>query len=274
LTLSKVEVRTDQGVMLPLLLDDISEGILVQKITGLGPVRANIVSSSFARLDGEQYQSSRREKRNIVLQLGLEPDYTNQTVREIRNRLYQFFLPKKRVNLRFYTDNFPTVDISGYVESFDADLFTRDPSAGISVLCFDPDFYEPTQVTVSGSTVSSGVTGNIDYEGTVDTGVVFQLKVNRSITGFTIFNTPAGQPVQSLQVTGNFLSGDTIDISTVPGDKFAQMTRGGTRSSILYAVSPYATWTSLQPGNNAFRVYAEGAAIPYTVRYTKKHGGL
>src|SRR5687768_8673183 len=96
--LNKVEARTDLGAMLSLPFDDISSGYLVQSIEGLDPVPANIVSTSFARLDGEQYQSSRREKRNPILRLGLEPDYTTQTVRELRNNLYRWFMPGKNVN--------------------------------------------------------------------------------------------------------------------------------------------------------------------------------
>lgn len=274
MTLNKAEVRTDQGVLLSLPLDDISEGYLVQDIKGLDPVPANIVSSSFANQDGEQFQSARREKRNIIFQLGLEPDYTTQTVRELRNNLYKWFLPKKNANMRFFTDDFPTVDISGRVESFDCPLFVKDPVATVSLICFDPDFYEPVQVTVAGNTTAGTASGNIPYSGTVDTGIVFNMPINRSITGFTIYHQPDGEQVQTLQVTGNFFSGDVVEISTVPGNKYAYLTRGGIISSILYTVSPYAVWTKLQPGDNALRVYVEGAAIPYTIQYTNKHGGL
>jgi hypothetical protein len=246
----------------------------VQDIKGLDPVDANMVSSSFANLDGEQFQSARREKRNIVFQIGLEPDYTNQTVRDLRRNLYRFFLPKRNANMRFLSDDFPTVDIAGKVESFDCPLFVKDPVATISLLCFDPDFYEPIQVTVEGATTAGTTAGNIDYEGTVDTGIVFRLNVNRSVPGFTIYNQPAGELVQTMQVTDDFLAGDIVEISTVPGNKYAQRTRAGVVTSILYAVSPYAAWTRLQPGDNALRVYAEGAAVPFSIQYTNKHGGL
>ena len=274
MTLNKVEVRTDQGVLLSLPLDDISDGYLVEDISGLDPVPANIVSSSFARLDGEQYQSSRREKRNPVFRIGLEPDYTSETVQQLRTRLYKFFLPKKSVNMRFFSDEFPTVDIAGRVETFNCPLFVKDPVATVSVICFDPDFYEPVLKTMSGTTVSNEVPGIINYTGSVDTGVVFRMTLNRSLSAFAIYHTPEGEQAQTMQITGNFLAGDVLTISTVPGDKYATRTRGGAVSSILYTVSPYAVWTKLQPGNNALRVYAEGAGIPYTIQYTNKHGGL
>lgn len=272
--LNKVEARTDQGALLSLPFDDISGGYLVQGIDGLDPVPANIVSTSFARLDGEQYQSARREKRNLILKLGLQPDYTTQTVRELRNNLYRFFMPRQNSNFRFYTDDFPTVDISGRIETFDCPLFVKDPIATISVLCFDPDFYEPIEVEVSGSTTAGTTMGTIDYQGTVDTGIVFTLNVDRTLSGFTIYHQPEGEQVRTLVVVGSFIAGDVVEISTVPGNKYANLTRGSVITSILYTVSPYSDWTHLQSGLNDLRVYAEGAAIPYTIRYTNKHGGL
>lgn len=272
--LDKVEVRTDQGELLSLPFADISSGYLVQSIEGLDPVPANIVSSSFARLDGEQYQSSRREKRNLIIKLGLEPDYTTQTVQELRNNLYRWFLPPRNGNFRFFTDDNPLVDISGRAETFDCPIFVKEPVATISVLCLDPDFYEPVEIEISGSTTSGTTMGNIDYEGTVDTGIVFTININRSLTGFTVYHQPIGEQVRTLVVQGQFVAGDTVEISTVPGNKYATLTRGSVVSSVLYLVSPYSDWTRLQPGDNGLRVYAEGAAIPYTIRYTNKHGGL
>lgn len=272
--LDKVEVRTDQGELLSLPFADISGGYMVQSIEGLDPVPANIVSSSFARLDGEQYQSARREKRNLIVKLGLEPDYTSQTVEQLRNNLYRWFLPPRNANFRFFTDNNPLVDISGRVETFDCPIFVKEPVATMSILCLDPDFYEPIEVEIAGQTTAGTAMGNIDYEGTVDTGIVFTININRSLTGFTLIHQPAGEQQRRLDVVGQFVSGDVVAISTVPGNKYVTRTRGSVISSVLYMVSPYADWTRLQPGNNGFRVVAEGAAIPYTIRYTNKHGGL
>lgn len=272
--LSKVEARTEQGVMLSLTLQDISNGYSVQNIEGLDPVPANIVSSTFAGLDGEQYQSSRREKRNIILTLGLEPAYSSMSVRELRNRLYGFFMPKRASSLRFFVDGAPTVDISGRVETFDCPMFVKEPKATISIICFNPDFYNANVVEVAGETTSSSSNMTLNYLGSVDSGVSIEISINRAIEGFTIYHTPSGEQPRAMEVSGSFLEGDVVRIVTSPGSKSATLTRGGVLSSILYAVSPYADWTRLQPGNNGFRIQLAGAAIPYVVRYTHKYGGL
>jgi hypothetical protein len=272
--LYQVEAQTEQGLILPLPLQDISGGYLVKDIEGLDPVQANIVSSSFARLDGEQYQSSRREKRNIILKLGLEPDYSTTSVRSLRDNLYKFFMPKKVSYLKFLSEDFPTLNTEGRVESFVCPLFTADPEATISIICFDPDFYDPEVNTISESSVSTETDINIVYDGSVDSGIVFTLNVNRTLTGFTIYHTPEGEQARTMTFAGSLLAGDVLEISTVPGKKYATLNRAGVSSSFLYGVSPYSDWIRLQPGNNGFRVQMTGAAVPYTVGYTEKYGGL
>lgn len=274
--LEKVEVRTDQGLLLTLPLQNVSSGFVVESIDGLDPVKATIVSSAFAQLDGEQYQSSRREKRNIILTLGIEPDYAITNVADLRRQLYNFFMPKSRVQFRFFQTGEPVLEIYGRVESFDSSKFTKEPSAVISVLCFDPDFYTQQSVVIEGTTTSSSVVTTHNYEGTVETGFLFSLLIDRAITEFTIYHSPADDSLRSLgfSVATSLEAGDVLKISTQPGNKYVTLTRAGVDSSYLFGVSPQSNWINLFPGANELRVFAEGAAIPYTIEYTTKYGGL
>src|SRR5687768_15048880 len=100
--LTRVDVTTRQGNLLSLLLEEISSGLVVEEIEGLDPVRAILVSSSYAGQDGEQYQSSKRERRDIKITLGIEPDETVEEVADVRRRIYAYFMPKSEVNLKFF----------------------------------------------------------------------------------------------------------------------------------------------------------------------------
>lgn len=272
----KFEARNKQGDLLSLQLDDDSDSYLVQDIDGLGPVKATLVSSSFAGLDGEQYQSSRREARNIKVQLGLNPDPAAlETYDSLRNDLYKFFMSESKTSLRFYKESGLYVDIPGVVESCDPSIFTQEPAMDISIMCFDPDFYDPNPVHLTtGSTTSGATTTVIPYAGSVDTGIVFTLNVNRTLSGFTLYHTPPNDSVRSLDFSGSLVSGDVLVISTVPGSKGVTLTRSGVQSSMLWAVSPQSNWLALEQGSNEFRAYATGAAIPYTLDYTTKYGAL
>ena len=281
--LSGLDITNSWGSVLSLSLEDISSGFVIKSIEGLDPVKATIVSSSFANMDGEQYHSSRREARNIKLTIGLEPDYAYTSVEQLRKQLYSFFMPKTAAIMTFKMfDKFATnilqqklnLSIAARIESFEAPLFTDKPEAVISLMCFDPDFYDPNVVIFSGNTVSDLTETTLTYDGTVDTGVLFTLKPNRAITAFTIYSRPADQTLRTADFQYNLAAGDILQISSVLGNKYVTLVHGGTQMSVLYALSPQSAWFELQPGDVDLRVYATGAPIPYTIEYTNKYGGL
>src|SRR5690242_8791578 len=123
----QVEATNSRGSVLELPIDDVLNGLVMQEIEGLDPVKATIVTSSFAQQDGVQYQSSRRDQRDIKLSIGLEPDYTVSTVRGLRSQLYRHFMPKSEVQLRFIDDDGLAVLISGRVETCEAPPFVEEP---------------------------------------------------------------------------------------------------------------------------------------------------
>lgn len=281
--LESFKVTNAQGSTLEFPLEDPSNGFVVRNIVGLDPVKATLVSTSFANIDGGQYHSARREPRNIVLTLGLEPDYAVSSVQALREQLYRFFMPKTLSILDFHLfDKFAEnlleqtkdVTIDARIETCESVLFTKDPMVDISMMCYNPDFIDPTVVTVDGSTVSDLTEIVVPYEGSVDTGVIFRMTVDRAVSDFTIFHRPPDGSLVTIDFSYALLAGDTVEISSIQGSKYVRLTRAGVESSILYAVSPQSGWLRLQPGDNSIRVYATGAAMPWEIEYTTKYGGL
>lgn len=272
--LTKVEILTQNGTTLSLPLQDIGAGFLVKEIEGLDPVTATIVSSPFANLDGTEYQSSRRENRNVVIKLGLTPDFAYTSVAELRTVLYGYLMPKSNVLMKFYMDDVLFVQIQGRVESLLAPQFVKEPTVNISLVCFKPDFVAPDSVVVPGNTVSTTTEQLITYPGTIETGFLLTLNVDRTLAEFIINNRLPSGETPSMEFVGALVAGDVLKISTVAGNKFATLTRAGIDTSILWGVSPVATWINLFPGENNVRVQATGAAIPFTITYTAKYGGL
>jgi hypothetical protein len=271
--LYKVEARTPQGDLLTLQFDDITDGFIVEEIGGLDPVNATLVSTSFAQQDGSHYQSARRENRNITLKIQMEPT-GDDSVEDLRNRLYGYFMTKNEVNLRFFSTNGLTVDIDGRVESFVAPLFVQEPEANISIINFDPDFIALAPTVISGFSTADVAASNVDYEGSVDTGMVFVVHAAHVISDVTIYQTtPSGQ-LYSLEFSGDLISGDTLTISTVDGSKSATLTRAGVVTSVLYGISPQSKWLQLENGTNAIQIYATDAGSSATITYTGRYGGL
>jgi hypothetical protein len=274
--LTTVEARSPKGDVIIFPLEDDSSGFRVAKIEGLGPVKANLVSSGFANSDGEQYQSSRREARNIKISLELDPFSEVETVRSLRNKLYRVFMTESEVKLSFVLEGGPTVDIVGRVETCDIDHFTQEPMADISVMCFEPDFIDPIGVVSPGFTVNDETNSMvIEYDGSVETGIQLVLNVDRALPEFVVYHVLPNDEIQTLEFDNYPLeAGDVLTISTVFGSKGATLVRAGTSSSVLYGVSPQSKYIELLPGDNGIRVYAAGAPIPLTVSYVTKYGGL
>jgi hypothetical protein len=275
MSIVKVEARTGLGMLLTLTLGDASNGYVVEDIDGLGPVKSTITSSTFVNLPGGRIQASRREMRNILLKLKLEPNYATQSVFALRQHLYSFFMTDIDVDLRIFMESGLTVDTSGRVESCEPALFTDEPRIDVSILCEDPDFLGLTPVVIdSHETVEDLDEWTLHYEGTSLTGIEFVLNLDRSLTEFTIHQRPPDNILRTLDFAASMVDNDILTINTVPGEKSITLTRTGVDTSLLYGKTPQSKWITLMPGDNHIRVHAEGAAIPYTITYTPRYGGL
>jgi hypothetical protein len=276
--LNKVEVVTETGKTLELPIVDPPEGYVVKDIQGLDPVKANLVSASFANMEGEQYHASRREKRNLVFTLGLEPDPVFGTARTLRKKLYDHLMPKSNVLIRFHDDDLGVVEIWGRVETLECPLFVQEPEATISILCFNPDFYEPEVIVFNGLSTQGSVEAVINYTGTIETGIKFSLTADRLIdSGLVIYHRAPDNTMRTLDFTKPLGTGARLDISTISGAKGATLTTESTGTdSILYGITPESNWINLYPGENYIRVHVDEyqALIPFTIEYTNKHGGL
>ncbi len=269
-----MEARNSAGDVLPLILQDLSNGYLFKGIDGLDPVKATVVTSSFATRDGVEYESARRDARNLILHLGFEPDWASGDAKALRDNQYKWFMTKQQVECRFYEDSGLVVSIVGRVESNDSPRFTSDPGADISIICPNPDFLGMTNEIIASNSVADGTENTINYIGTIETGFLFTLNVNRSISGFSLYARGSDGIQYELDFSADLVASDVVKISTVPGNKFATLTRGGVDSSLLYGISPSSPWLTLQPGSNKIRLLISGAAIPYTISYTDKYGAL
>lgn len=252
--------------------------VQIRDIQGLGPVTAEIATTPFATSDGELYQGSSVGKRNIVLTLGLNPDWQDQTVSSLRQLLYAYLLPKAWVKLRFFSDYLPTVDIEGYVESLEPNIFSQDPEIQCSIICPRPDFIEPDAVIINGLVDDGTIEQVIDYIGTVPTG--FELRVQASVanpayTGSIVVlnNTVEPQTFEIDPVTVDATK--YFKLSTVKNAKRAQNvdTSDGDLTNLLTHVQS-SQWPELRFGENVISVAAEENDQTWILAYFNRFGAL
>ena len=257
-------------------------GFLIQEISGLGPVKADINVSELSSVDGSIYNSARLPSRNIVFKLVL---LESPTIEDTRQKSYKYFPIKKRVRLLIETTN-RTAEIFGYVESNEPIIFSKQETTQISIVCPNPYFYSKgKQITTftgfekvfsfpfSNESLSDKllIIGNILknqiqtvlYEGDSEIGFNIEIHAIGTAKNVMIYNTNTLENMKIdtdklIALTGQpIIMGDSIFISTIKGDKSIQLLREGVYYNIINCLDRDATWMFLRKGDNVFAFDAE-----------------
>lgn len=257
---------------LPLFGAD-EEVIQVKGVDGLGPVKANISSSPYGVVSGEAITGTSVGKRNVVLSLGLNPDWETQTIDELRKLLYKYFMPEADVTLRFTTTHLPLCQIDGVVESLEPNIFAKDPEIQVSVICPRPDFTALDQTVLTGVVTDDDTDlVEIDYVGSAKTGLHILVESSPARGAYT------GE-VRLVFNSGSFVLEDlsiddlhSLELNSVPGFKYIREPEGSV--NLLGRVQNGYTWPVLQAGINQFAVVADLPGQVWSLSYFAKFGGL
>lgn len=256
-------------------------GLLIWSMTGLGPPKATINTSDYAAIDGSKFNSARAEKRNIVLELKFATTDGCDMIETARMNTYKYFPLKRQVTLTFETDK-KLCQIKGHVESNEPGIFSKEEGCQISIICDAPYFYEvgensPRIINFSDvvplfefpfennsldenliefSKYETNKEKLINYEGTVETGMVIRVHVLDTVGSLTIYNfvTKEWMYIDNSKIaalTGSGLKAkDDLVISTIENDQYINLVREGTITNVLNAVNRQSDWFLLRPGDN------------------------
>lgn len=270
--LHKIDITNRRGMTLSLdLFED--ESAYQVEVEGLDPVKANLVSTSYSRQNGEQYQGSTRGPRDVKMTFDLQPD-GETTFTSLRTDLYKYLLPQSEVNMRFYLESGLYLDLKGVVESHSSPSFKEDPMVVVLLRCFQPDFLDPRVVILSGNTVDGVVNTPIAYPGNLEASTIIRMFVNRELEDFSIYNTPEDGILRQFDFSGELIAGDELIISSIKGAKGITLKRASVSSPYLWGMTPQSAWIELFEGVNQFRIYASGDPVPYELEYVVRYGGI
>lgn len=301
--IKSIKVTNPKGESLVLdLFHPEKSGLIVRSISGLGPPKANINSTDLATADGALYSSARASTRNIVfnLQFMFAP-----TIEDSRQLTYKYFPLKKLVKIEVETDN-RNLETSGYVESNQPDIFSKEETTQISILCLNPFFYDPnpsvtqfatvtptfefpfsnesiSENLIEFGTINLDTRSTIDYVGDVDTGVLITIHALGSVSGsLTIYNVETQEKmiidlakIKTL-IGKDYGSGDDIIISTVSGDKYVQVLHDGKYTNAIAAIEKLADWFQVSVGRNIFNfTVTKGIEnLVMSFSYRNAYGGI
>lgn len=257
-----------------------NDPVHVRNIEGLGPVKAEIASTPLATGRGEQYQGVTTGKRNIVISLGLNPDWEDQTMSTLRQLLYRYFMPESWAKLRFTSDHLPVVDIEGYVESFEPNMFSQDPEIQISIICPKPDFVQ-TDASILYGVVDDGAAEHVfEYNGTIETG--YELRIEASLANLTY----TGDVVIISKAFGvnQFVTVEGITVDVDHYFRFVSVRNAKRVGSVAVADDIFtnqlakmtndSVWPVIKPGENTIRVAASEPDQIWAMVFFNRFGGL
>lgn len=235
-------------------------------IEGLNPTGATINTYKVGISDGEIYNSSYVNTRNIVLYL--LPRNNNYTIEYNRLTLYKYFRPKHKVRLYFQHDS-RDVFIDGYVETMEISLYSQLQELQISIICPQPYFKDlsssiiefnqidsgfefPFSVDSSGvefSTMTRIQTCNCNNYGDVETGMKISIYASGYANGiaFTLDDTSTFKLTDGLSLD----VGDTLTINTNKGEKSViKLDSNGETTNCINYVDMSSTWLTVGLGQH------------------------
>lgn len=276
-------------------------GLNVQNIDGLGPTNADINSTEVATIDGGIFTSARQGQRNIVFTFAMMFD---PLVEDSRLKVYKYFPVKKRIYLEFQTDR-RHVETEGYVESNVPDIFSKEETTQVSIICPDPFFYglnieeqafsgvQPrfefpfsneslTVPLIEFGEIRLDTRTVLQYSGDSDTGVLITIHAYDVASNITIWNNDTREHITidtnkiKTLTDVTYGQGDDIIISTVKGNKYVQLLHNGIYTNIISAINKDADWFQLTNGDNVF-TFTAGVGendLLVTFRYRNAYAGI
>lgn len=270
--LTAVKFYNARGDVLELPMAAAASGAqyVIKNIDGLGPPKADILTASYVGMDGGVYQTSRGSQRNIVAQIGFDPDFAvDDAYGVLRRALYSWLSPRYEVRMEFISDNMETVTITGNVESNEPTIFSIDPMITVSIVCASPNFKALVPVSVTQLYTVPFVMTN---PGNVEIGMTYLMNASTwsGSTPMTVVRTepsvyPEERTANTLNYTGSFyVVGEqlVLKIITVKGKKMAKWAFQSSyipgapdevnfNASLLGYVS---SWLNIVPGVNHLAV--------------------
>ena len=243
---------------------------ILKKISGLGPVKAELNTSKIATKDGIIYNSQRIDSRNLVFDILLRKE-KDSSIESSRQSLYGYFPRNVILKFTFYTDN-TTVYCTGYVESNEPTMFDETSTQSISVICPNPYFYDiasntislngilksfefPFENKLSEQTIEFGTivknsTGNIYYTGSQAIGVEIIISFSGDVSGLQIYNANTREKMEFNNYM--FRNKQELHINSQRGEKSIMLFDGGNGTDLLNYLTNDSEFIHLENGDNVF----------------------
>lgn len=276
----------ETGETLPMYLQfpELSRGFAILGIDGLSPGQATVSVGDWATIDGGSVTYTHKSSRDIIFKMRFIETGDQRTVADIRRESYSYFPLKKPVRLtfRFIDANHVIREryIDGIVKINEADIWSQEEGATITVVCADP-YFKDTEVVrgnfaqlkdwfhfkfpdedldVGTYDVEFPVAEILRYKekdieslSTYDVGGILILKATGTVVNPGFYNRKTNT---SMVLNYTMSKGERIKIDTRLGSKSIVSFDGSNRSMIQY-LAPDSKWIVFGNGNNTIGLDAD-----------------
>ena len=259
---------------------ELKDDYKVVDVDGLTPATATINTDKVAIVDGEHFNSSYVNARNIVLTIVPEGE-----PEKARLELYRYFKPKYFVKV-FFKTKYRNVYVDGYVETFGGTPYSQKQSFQVSILCPGPFFHsvdknirmeqeteksnfvfpffleENEGIAISEIIIEKDI--ELINEGQ-ETGIVIELLAKGTVINPVIYNRTTGQ---KFGIKTEMNTGETIIIDSRTGKKSINMIKNGGTTNYLNKIQQGSKWLTLVEGKNMILYSCEYGENNLRITYT------
>lgn len=241
----------------------------ITSITGLDPPQAQVNISKLAGYNGGIFNSAQLNVRNITITIRINGDVEGNRI-----ALYQLFPISEQITL-WYRNTGVYAKIDGFVNSITCPIFSQGEIMQISIMCPDPNFKSVNSFTRTTEEADKNAL-IFNTLSTVTHGCITTVNFAAACDNIMILNNNTTAALGTMEINYSFISGDVLTINSNRGEKAVTLTRSGSTTNIISAVTSGSVFTTISPGANSFIFLAsETAALGSgTMTYYENYGGV
>lgn len=262
------------------------DGIYIDRVEGLTPVKAEHSAASSPYFDGARLNNVRIGVRNIAIYLEL-----HKNVEENKLLLYQLFRKKKEGTL-YYKSAERDVYIKGYVEDITLNQYSTPVTVQIVIVCFDPYFIDAHAIVTEISrdipklhfplaiteprpfgVYSENTMHILTNDGDEQLGMLIVIYASGRAEMPKVYNNETGE---FFELGIELMAGDEVVINTNKGAHAVTLKRAAQEFNVFNAITRGSVWLQLDVGQSVFGATASsgGDLLRFTLSAAERYEGV
>lgn len=242
---------------------------ILKDASGLGPPGVDVFIQN-ARDSKAFYQNKNTQLREVVLRVGLNPNYAlNERVSDLREKFYGMLTTQfnEAIRIEIMTDDHSMMFATGHVKQLEIAPFSQTPELQITIVCVEKYFRDNSPFYLNPTSQTSlEITNN----GSAPSGFHIELLFSAKTSSWAII----AENNKYLRVNYLFQPTDRLVVDTTVEKRGVWMAREGQPyKSILSGVAFGSSWLMLSGGLNKFTIESS-AFIWGDVYYTPQYWGI